>query len=42
MRHEYYGYDKETHRKAHKRKMYCLKDNETEFRQMACQMAEEI
>ena len=42
MRHEYYGYDKETLLKAPKIKMYCLKDNETVFRQMACQMAEEI
>ena len=42
MRHEYYGYDKETLLKAPKIKMYCLKDNETVFSQMACQMAEEI
>ena len=42
MRHEYYGYDKETLLKAPKIKMHCLKDNETVFRQMACQMAEEI
>jgi len=42
MRHEYYGYDKEQLLAAPKIPLFCMKDNEAVFRQMAEQMVEEI
>lgn len=42
MKHEYYGYDKEALLKNPKMKLFCMKDNDEVFRQMAEQMAEEI
>lgn len=42
MRHEYYSYDREQLLKAPRIPMFCLADNDTVFRQMAGQMAEEI
>ncbi len=42
MRHEYYGYNKEQLLAEPKMKLICMEDNDTVFRQMAGQMAEEI
>jgi len=42
MQHEYYGYNKEQLLAAPKIPLFCMKDNDAVFRQMAEQMVEEI